>query len=238
MENEIKWWRVKRVGTHAVLNIFEQVGTVENALELGEALNGAETVDLWIDSPGGNAPAGIKVHELLAGRCTVATVTNRCFSAATTILMAAKTIRCYPDARLMFHSATTSCMGNAEDLRLAADSLEPVNEVHAACVSKRTGLPIETVRGWNTGGDHYFDAEQAQALGLVDEIIDRPETPAEVATVADAGDDAPATAKTESEKLFLDFLRAFGRVQVADKEKFTRELSAWLACEVNETICE
>jgi ATP-dependent protease ClpP protease subunit len=234
---KIPWHQIRRSGNRATVSIFgEIISDREELAEFERELEGVQAVELFVDSIGGDAVAGVKVHGLLAGRCPVATITGRAYSSAIPIAMAADKIHCYASTRLMVHAPNRFADGTADLLRHEADDLQSTEDSFVDIIAARIKSPVATVRKWMTG-DHYFDAEQAHAIGLVDEIIERPETPAGVETVADTGDDEAAKARTESEALLFELLNAVGRVQVVDRERFGRELGAWLACNVK-TICE
>lgn len=233
MENELPWYRFDRHVGHADLYVFGEIGSLKSADDLGAKLADVETINLFVDCGGGNGHTALKVVEILGGRCSVATVTGRAFSGAATLIMAAKRIQCYPDCRLMVHAAVTYCAGTAADLHSAAEGLTALEDKIVSLVSSRTKLPADTVRGWMSDGDHYFSAEQAACLGLVDEIIDRPTAALVEAVAVQAGADDEAEPTTESEKLFLDFLKAFGKVRVGDKRRFTQALSEWLVFNVD-----
>jgi ATP-dependent protease ClpP protease subunit len=234
---KIPWFQIRRSGNRAIVSIFgEIIGDREELAEFERELEGVQAIELFVDSIGGDAITGVKVHGILAGRCEVATVTGRAYSSAIPIICAAKHVQCWPDTRLMVHAPCRFAYCTADQLRLEADDLQSTEDSFVDIIAARIKSPVSTVRKWMTG-DHYFDAEQAHAIGLVDSIVERPETPAEVETVAVTGGDEAATARTESEALLFELLNAVGRVQVVDRERFGRELGAWLACNVK-TICE
>ena len=109
-------------------------------------------------------------------------------------------------------------------------------------LSDRTG-DIVTVCKWLSGPDVWLTATEALEFGLVDEIISRPAALASTRTKeptipieAPAEPAAPMTAPAPegNDALLLDFLKAFGEIQTADKSKLFRELSVWFGTNVRE----
>jgi ATP-dependent Clp protease protease subunit len=216
------WFRITHKNGVAHANIFGEIGIGAPAEDFIAELGNATDVELRLDCPGGDSPCGIKVHDTLRERATSATITGRCGSAGLIAVMGAQKISCISTARLLIHQPVNFVLGNVGQLRFAADGLEKIRTRFEQIISDRTKQPIETVHKW-VAGETYFSAQEAQAAGLVDEIYTPPELPPAPAIV---GSDAPGAATaTEPEEMFRAWLRAFGKVPVADKDKFLRDVS-------------
>jgi ATP-dependent protease ClpP protease subunit len=74
------------------------------------------------------------------------------------------------DASLMNHGGVSFVAGNSEQLRAAAEANDLLDQIERVVLVARTKQPEEVVRGWQSK-DTSFTAEQALAVGLIDEIL-------------------------------------------------------------------
>lgn len=222
----MKWFNIEHAGDIAFVQIGGNIGCFGQTFEDFRAqLGSAKKVELFIDSDGGNAFYGYEMYKLLAPRSVIATVTGMACSSAVFSMMSAGKIQAFADSRIMVHAPVTCIFGTPNQLRAEADRLEALNRQIAAAVQSRTGQSADTVKGWFSGADHWFTAEQALAVGLVDRIIER-EAPVTQATTAPSTA-ATSACLTDDEMLFEDFLRAFGNVRVRNRENFLSGLTSW-----------
>jgi hypothetical protein len=128
------------------------------------------------------------------------------------------------------HQPVNFVLGNASQLRFNADRLDGICTRFEQIISSRTKQPLGRVREW-VGAETCFSAAEALAVGLVDEIITEPVMPPAVIA---ASDDTRPDADTENELLFTAWLSAFGKLQVRNRDKFTRNLADW----VNQNVAE
>ena len=126
-----------------------------------------------INSEGGSVSEAVAIYNLLRswrGDVTVEIV-GWALSAATIVAMAGTTIRMHSSSLLMLHAPwLSSTSGNADALRQRADMLDQVAESMRVAYG-RTNQPASVIANWLAGEDHWFTAEDALAVGLVDEII-------------------------------------------------------------------
>ena len=181
----------------------------------------ARRVELEINSGGGDTRAALKLAETLHGREVEATVTGKAFSSAATLLQAATIRKAYDTARLMIHDSRSAILGTASELRMEAVHLDNIREKVKALFHRS---PRALVEKWFESGDHYFNAPEALAVGLVDEIIPTPEpkprffpdkTPVESPLETDVDGDA----KKLGTELLFRLRRTF-----ADKRSFAELL--------------
>lgn len=106
-----------------------------------------DSIKLRINSPGGDAFEGIAIHSLLRsqGKPIDVYVDGVAASAASVIAMAGDTITMASAAMLMIHDAWTLCMGNDEDMRKMADTLQKLSASIAQVYVDRTGKPLDEV---------------------------------------------------------------------------------------------
>jgi hypothetical protein len=136
--------------------------------------------------------------------------------------MAGQKIRMHADARILIHSPAHYICGGIEELLAAAIEVEKLKAFVLQVLCERTKQPATTVFDW-LARDTWFDAKAALACGLVDEIYTAPEvTPAPA--IVGSNDAKAEPLPTEKEKAFHEWLCAWGRMPVASRERFTREL--------------
>lgn len=95
-------------------------------------LNGVQTVNLYINSGGGDSFAGLAIYNILKRNPAAKKVhiDGLAASAASIIAMAGDTIITPPGAQIMMHNPWTIAMGNANDFRQIADSLDVCAQGH------------------------------------------------------------------------------------------------------------
>jgi ATP-dependent protease ClpP protease subunit len=194
--------------------------------EMVEQIGNCEDVRLEIDSTGGCCWTAKKIFHALARRTTVATITGACISSAVLVALVSPKIRMYSTARMMIHGSFAWVFANASDFRKQAESIEESDRELKALLSNRVKNP-EKVNTWLSGEDHWFDAKEALAEGLIDEVIKRP---ARKQATHTSGKPAKQDAQPESsEKFFFDLLRALGPISTEDRKKFHANLGQWLS---------
>lgn len=96
------------------------------------SLNGVGKINVYINSPGGDSFAGNAIYNILKRNAASKTVyiEGVAASAASVIAMVGNPIIMPPGAQVMIHNAWTIIMGNANDLRKEADTLDKVSASH------------------------------------------------------------------------------------------------------------
>jgi ATP-dependent protease ClpP protease subunit len=180
-------YRINASGERAELRIYGDIGESwdseesNDARTLAEKLDGlAGPLDVRINSFGGSVADGLAIYNALsryAGRVT-AHIDGVAYSIASLIAMAGAEIRMASNAMLMVHAPWGMTVGNAPEMREMANILDKHSEAMLACYLRNGGPDEAIVRGWLTDGkDHYFSADEAQALGLVDAVDSRDDAP-------------------------------------------------------------
>jgi ATP-dependent protease ClpP protease subunit len=164
------------------LRLYGDVGIDILAEDVATALDGLSgdlTVNVF--SYGGDAGAGIAIHDMLAryqGRKTVV-IDGVAASAASMVAMAGDRIVMPSNALMMVHNCWGGAQGDAATMRNRADMLDTYSESYRNTYAQRTGQTPELVTQWmdnNGGAGTWFSAEAAVAVGLADEVS----SPAEV----------------------------------------------------------
>jgi ATP-dependent protease ClpP protease subunit len=142
----------------------------------------AGDIELMINSPGGELEGlGDIVAALHDWRTAnpdaqcVATVTALAASAAAYLLLMlprGARVRAYPLAMLMYHSSASIACGGSGAMRDAAHYLEQLDTVLRSYL-ERTAVPGNLIDEWlSEGRQGWLNAQEAQAYGIVDEIVE------------------------------------------------------------------
>lgn len=112
---------------------WEELGEVSSITfksELDALGDDVETINLYINSPGGSVFEGLAIGNMLKRHKArvIAHVDALAASIASVIAMFADEIRMASTSLLMIHNAWTYASGNAEQLRKAADDIDRINE--------------------------------------------------------------------------------------------------------------
>ena len=157
--------------------------TAKDVIAQLDKLKGAKTLDIHINSEGGDVFEGKAIFNSLRRFDAVRTVyiDGLAASAASFIAMAASPGKLITaeNATWMIHEAWGGVMGSASDMRSIADELDRENLAIAGIYAARTGQPVESF--WaraEAGGpasglmasDKWMNAEEALAMKLTDSI--------------------------------------------------------------------
>lgn len=146
-----------------------------SAAEVAEALTGlpAGTTDinLRINSPGGEVFEAVAIMNLLrdhSARIT-ARVDGIAASAASFLATSADELIMGGNTELMIHDAWGLAIGNAEDMRSYADTLDRVSNDIASVYDAKAGGGTDHWRDYMLN-ESWFTAEEAVELGLADSV--------------------------------------------------------------------
>lgn len=158
------------------ITIFGDIGTTvtpDGVKAQLAAVPPGDPITVEINSDGGNVGDGTAIYNLLrtwAGRIEVEIV-GWALSIATVIAMAGKKIRAHETSLIMVHAPWVGGgSGNAAQLRELAGMLDQVAQAMRQAYA-RTQQPASVIDGWLDGTDHWMTAQEALAVGLIDEII-------------------------------------------------------------------
>ncbi|MBB2956977.1 head maturation protease, ClpP-related [Pseudoclavibacter helvolus] len=134
-----------------------------------------ETINLYVNSPGGSAWDGIAIMNSLRrhkARVEV-TVDGLAASAASLIAMAGDHITMNRGAELMIHDASGMAYGNAQTMDDTAKALHKLSDSYADTYAARAGGTREEWRALMQA-ETWYTAEEAVTAGLADEWADAP----------------------------------------------------------------
>lgn len=140
------------------------------------ALAGGGPVSIRVESPGGSLLAGAAMYtDLMEYPGPVEfTIGSFAASAATVVAMASakegNVCRMSPLALLVIHNVQGGAQGDYREMEAEAQRLRTANETILAAYRNKTGLPEGELRRM-LDAETWFSAEDALAIGLVDEIL-------------------------------------------------------------------
>lgn len=159
---------------------YDRVNSGDIARELIEAEAQYGKVDVRINSKGGDIFVGIAIFNVFRNSKADITIyiDGIAASIASVIAACGKPVKMSRYARLMIHSASGGVYGNAEELKEVISRLSSLEDTLCDIYADRCKKPREEIKAeWFDGKDHWFTAEQALELGLVDEIYDADPVP-------------------------------------------------------------
>src|SRR5690606_7422034 len=133
---------------------------------------GAGPVTVNVNSPGGDMFEGLAIYNMLRehkGEVTVK-VLGLAASAASVIAMAGDTIQIARAGFLMIHNAWVVAMGNRNDLREYADTLEPFDLAMADIYAARTGQDQKAITKM-MDAETWIGGSSAVEDGFADELL-------------------------------------------------------------------
>lgn len=139
-----------------------------------EALAGhtGKTINVWIDSWGGDTTAAAGIYNALKehkGKVVVK-IDGKAVSAASVIAMAGDEIKMSPVALLMIHNPWTVAMGESKDMRHMADVLDEVKETIMTAYQMQTKKSRKKISEM-MDNETWMSAKTALAEGFIDEIL-------------------------------------------------------------------
>lgn len=150
-----------------------------------DGLGEIDTLNIYINSPGGDVFAGQAIHSMLKRHKAYKNVyiDGLAASIASVIAMAGDTIFMPKNSMMMIHNPWTFAWGNANELRKQADDLDKIREslIEAYLskagnkLSKETLIEIMDNETWLT-------AQECYDYGLCDELVEEKEIAASINT--------------------------------------------------------
>lgn len=159
---------------------YDPVNSGDIARELIEAEAQSSHIDVRINSIGGDIFTGIAIFN--AFRQSAADITiyidGIAASMGSVIAACGKPVKMSRYARLMVHSPSGGSYGNAREMEEMIGMLKSLEDTLCDIYAARCKKTKDEIRAeWFDGKDHWFTAQQALELGLVDEIYDAEPVP-------------------------------------------------------------
>ncbi len=134
---------------------------------------GAKRLNIYINSPGGDVFEGTAIYNVLSrfkGHKTVY-VDGLAASAASYIAMVGDEIITAFNAMWMIHNPWGVVIGNANDMRATAETLDTVGGTLVETYVKRTGQAAKDIAAW-MDAETWMDAKEAKERGFTDSITE------------------------------------------------------------------
>lgn len=160
----------------ATLSIYDEIGfwgvqAKDFVSDLGKVKS--STLNVEINSPGGDMFAGLAIFNALraSGKEIVVRVMGVAASAASLIAMAGDKIVMPKNTFMMIHNPWTVALGNADELRQTADTLDKFGASLRETYAAKTGMSEEELAPL-LATDTWLTAEEALAKGFATEVVD------------------------------------------------------------------
>jgi ATP-dependent Clp protease protease subunit len=131
-------------------------------------------ISLYINSPGGSVDDTLAIYDTM--RFIGSTVATYCIGRAQSggaiILAAGKKGKRFalPHSKIMLHQPWGGVTGQAADIKIQAEEILKAKAVINGLLAKHTGQSVDKIRA-ETERDRYMTADEAQAYGLIDEVL-------------------------------------------------------------------
>jgi ATP-dependent Clp protease, protease subunit len=155
------------------VNMWGEGITPQSIADALDNLKGVTTVNVHVNSPGGDVFAGMTIYSKFnaAKQNVVMFVDGLAASAASVIVMAGDEIHMAAGADLMIHNAWAMEVGDAEQMRKTADVLEQISGQIANIYAARSGQSLELVKNM-INAETWLTAEAAVDLGFATDIME------------------------------------------------------------------
>lgn len=196
------------------LSIYDEIGFWGvQAKDFSNSLKAVKSkvLNVEINSPGGDVFAGVAIYNMLkgSGKEIVVKVMGVAASAASLIAMAGDKIIMPKNTMMMVHNPWSFAMGNADELRDTANTLDKIGASLLGTYVAKTGMAEEDMKAL-LATDTWLTADEALEKGFATEVIEeikvqakfdlaRAELPENVKLALGLGVKADVTAPTEEE---------------------------------------
>ena len=169
-----EWYSVKAEQDIPEVFIFDAIdiwGVDAESFVKEVAAIDADQIRLRINSPGGNVFDGAAMISAIRNhRATVeARVEGVAASMAAVLAVAADEVVMSEEAMMMMHPPWALVVGNADDMRGMADTLDKIDDNHLGIIARKAGRDVDDVRE-EIGQELWMNAEEAVKWGFADSI--------------------------------------------------------------------
>ncbi len=136
------------------------------------SLGSVDDLAVLINSPGGMVSEGLAIYnELVTNPANVTVeIAGLAASMGSAIAMAGDTVRMAANGMLMIHNPWNVAVGDADDLRKAAEVLDKFGTSLVGIYASKTGLDEDEIRQM-MDEETWLDADEALEKGFIDEIV-------------------------------------------------------------------
>ena len=187
--NNRPWCRIQNNAGETDIFIYDEIsfwGISAQAFADRITAIDSETINLRINSPGGDVFDGFAIYNLLRQHeaRVVTYVDGIAASIASIIALAGDEVRVAKNSFFMIHNPWTLAFGNASELREVADRLDKIRGSIADTYVDHSELDLETAVS-AMDDETWYSAEEAVGIGLADSVIGESEEDTEAKNVFD-----------------------------------------------------
>lgn len=176
-----KFWGFKAIDkTTAELTLYGEISnetwrgdevTPKQFKEELDALGEIESLNVFINSPGGDVFAGQAIYSMLKRHSATVNVyvDGLAASIASLIAMAGDKVIMPKNAMMMIHSPWTIAVGNAQDFRRIAEDMDKIRDSMVVAYESRSALTTEEILDM-MDAEKWLSADDCLEYGLADEI--------------------------------------------------------------------
>jgi ATP-dependent Clp protease, protease subunit len=136
-------------------------------------------IQMYINSPGGQVYAGMAIYDTMQMiPNTISTLAVGMTASFGTVLLTAGTKGqrySLPNATIHMHQPLGGAQGQASDIEIQAREILRLKDQLTEVLARHTGQTIATIER-DTNRDFYLDAKGAVEYGIVDQVMELPET--------------------------------------------------------------
>mgnify|MGYP003936175649 CR=1 FL=1 len=178
-----KFWNLKKTQNNiGELYLYSEIAdttwwgdetTPKQFKEELDSLGDIDTLNVYINSPGGDVFAGITIYNMLKRHPATKNVyiDGLAASIASVIAMAGDSIIMPKNAMMMIHKAWGVCIGNANDMRKFADDLEKIEESIVESYMTKASISEDEIKSM-MDAETWLSAEECYGYGLCTEVVE------------------------------------------------------------------
>ncbi len=142
-----------------------------------DAEDPGKDINLYINSPGGSVSAGFAIYDTM--NFIKSDVSTICIGLAASmgafLLSGGQKGKRFalPNAEIMIHQPSSGARGQATDIAIHAEQIIKTKKKLSEILALNTGKSYEEVVA-DSERDHFMDAYEAKAYGIIDEVITKP----------------------------------------------------------------
>ena len=139
-----------------------------------ESVDPEKDIQIYINSPGGSVSAGLGIYDTMQlVSCDVATTCTGLAASMGAVLLttgAAGKRSALPHSRVMIHQPLGGAQGQASDIEITAREIIKTKRELYEILSKHSGVSMKKIER-DADRDYWLSATEAQAYGLIDEVL-------------------------------------------------------------------
>lgn len=178
---------------------FEDGVTAKQFAKDLKALGEIETLNIFINSPGGSVFEGTAIHNIIARQKArkIVQIDGLAASIASVIAMAGDEIRIAENGMMMIHDPWALAIGTADEMRKTAESLDKIGDSIRATYVSRTGGKEDEIAEM-MAAETWMTAPEAIENGFADSMVEAADMAAMTKFDLSVFNRVPDELKTES----------------------------------------